>query len=116
MDNVKILIVEDEVLIAEDLKDMLSSFGMKEVQMAHDKTSALGIIQTFSPKIVLLDIRMEKETDGLEIGKLLKGNPDISYIYITAHSDVAMVKKILETEPSGYITKPIKKSDLYASI
>lgn len=116
MDNVRILIVEDEVLIAEDLKDMLFSFGMKEIQMAHDKTSALGLIETFNPKIVLLDIRMENETDGLEIGKLLKGNTNISYIYITAHSDMAMVQKIIETKPAGYITKPIKKSDLYASV
>lgn len=118
MHQAKILIVEDEVLIAEDLKDTLIGFGIHQdqIKMAHDKNTAMWLIEEFKPEIVLLDIRMERETDGLEIGKSLKGNTDISYIYITAHSDVAMVQKIIETEPSGYITKPIKKSDLYAGI
>jgi len=116
MEKTKILIVEDEILIAEDLKDILISFGIKHIDMAHDKKTAIDKINEFSPEIVLLDIRMENETDGLEIGKYLQKLPNIIYIYITAHSDVAMVKKILETQPAGYITKPIKKSDLFASI
>lgn len=116
MEETKILIVEDEILIAEDLKDILLSFGANKIKMAHDKAGAIDTINEFKPDIVLLDIRMEKENDGLEIGKYLQGKPNIIYIYITAHSDVAMVKKIIETQPAGYITKPIKKSDLYASI
>ncbi len=116
MNKVKILIVEDEILIAEDLKDILLSFGVELIDMAHDKTTAIAKIESFNPEIVLLDIRMEKETDGLEVGEYLMKKGGISYIYITAHSDVAMVKKIIETQPAGYITKPIKKSDLFANI
>jgi two-component system, LytTR family, response regulator LytT len=116
MEKIKILIVEDEILIAEDLKDLLASFGMKLIAMAHDKRKALQLIEEFKPRLVLLDIRMEGEKDGLEIGEYLHHKTDISFIYITAHSDVAMVKKIVDTQPAGYITKPIKKSDLYASI
>jgi len=116
MEKTRILIVEDEILIAEDLKDILASFNMKSVSMAHDKRTAIQMIEELNPQIVLLDIRMEGEKDGLEIGEYLNNNKNISFIYITAHSDVAMVKKIVETQPAGYITKPIKKSDLYASI
>jgi two-component system, LytTR family, response regulator LytT len=116
MEKIKILIVEDEILIAEDLKDILASFNMKLIAMAHDKRRAFQLIEEFKPQIVLLDIRMEGEKDGLEIGEYLNNKTTISFIYITAHSDVAMVKKIIETQPAGYITKPIKKSDLYASI
>jgi two-component system, LytTR family, response regulator LytT len=116
MRTTKILIVEDEILIAEDLKDALHSLGFSLVEMAHDKSSAFQAIERYNPDIILLDIRMENETDGLEIGKHISKNSGNPFIYITAHSDVAMVKEIIKTNPAAYITKPVKKSDLYASI
>lgn len=116
MEHIKILIVEDEILIAEDLKDILRSFGCKQIAMAHDKKTALTLLETFKPDIALLDIRMEKETDGLEIGEYINTMQQIPFIYITAHSDVEMIKKIVKTKPMGYITKPFKKSDLFANI
>ena len=116
MDSLKILIVEDEVLIAEDLKDILLSFGVKDIEMAHDKAGALEALEAFDPDMVLLDIRMRNETDGIEIGEYISKNYQKPFIYITAHSDVEMIKQIIKTKPLAYITKPIKKSDLFASI
>ena len=116
MNSLRILIVEDEILIAEDLKDSLFSLGCKNVEMAHDKSTALQYIEKFKPDLILLDIRMENETDGLEIGSYISKNSGNPFIYITAHSDVAMVKEIIKTNPAGYITKPVRKSDLFASI
>lgn len=117
MSNIKILIVDDEILIAEDLKDVLESMGYLNVEMAHDKAEAIVKIKSFEPDIALLDIRMEKELDGLEIGDFINTLPrKISFIYITAHSDVAMIKEIVKIKPDGYITKPYKKSDLFAAI
>lgn len=116
MYNLKILIVEDEVLIAEDLKDILLSFGVQYIEMAHDKAGALEALEAFDPDVVLLDIRMEKETDGIEIGEHISKNYQKPFIFITAHSDVEMIKRIVKTKPLAYITKPIKKSDLFASI
>lgn len=116
MTPLKILIVEDEVLIAEDLKDNLHSFGYDHCEMAHTKSDAFKAIENFQPDLVLLDVRMEKEKDGLEIGDELSKNNKIPFIYITAHSDVNMIREIVKTKPAGYITKPIKKSDLFAAI
>lgn len=116
MNATRILIVEDEILIAEDLKDTLNNLGYHEIEMAHDKSTAIDKIKRFEPHVVLLDIRLENETDGLEIGTYMAQNSSIPFIYITAHSDVAMVREILKTQPAGYITKPVKKSDLFASI
>ncbi|HYG52980.1 MAG TPA: response regulator transcription factor [Flavobacteriales bacterium] len=116
MKNTKILIVDDEVLIAEDLKDNLLSFGVKNIEMAHDKEGALEMLHKFDPEVILLDIRMENETDGIEIGEYIAKNTQKLFIYITAHSDVEMIRKIIKTRPVAYITKPVKKSDLYASI
>lgn len=116
MEKIKIVIVDDEILIAEDLKDMLNSFGIRKIEMAHDKQTALILISEYKPDVVLLDIRMEKELDGLEIGEYINTHFKLPFIYITAHSDVEMIKLIVKTKPAGYITKPFKKSDLFANI
>lgn len=116
MKNTKILIVEDEILIAEDLKDTLQILGFTAIELAHDKKTALQKLETFCPQITLLDIRLEKDTEGIEIGNFIASKKLGQFIYITAHSDVEMVKKIIYTNPSAYITKPVKKSDLFASI
>ena len=116
MENTKILIVEDEILIAEDLKDTLQVLGFTAVELAHDKKTAIQKLETFNPKITLLDIRLEKDTEGIEIGNYIAAHQLGQFIYVTAHSDVEMVKKIIKTNPSAYITKPVKKSDLFASI
>lgn len=116
MEDLKVLIVEDEILIAEDLKDNLQGFGITKIRMVHDKDEAMLEIRTWKPDLLLLDIRLEKDTEGIEIGKYLMNNNPIPFIYITAHSDVELIKKIVKTKPAGYITKPFKKSDLFASI
>jgi DNA-binding LytR/AlgR family response regulator len=116
MQNTKILIVEDEVLIAEDIKDALISFGILKIEMAHSKTDAFALINSFQPDLILLDIRMEGNTDGLDIANELKQNGLAPFVFITSHSDVDMIKEIIKTNPAGYITKPFKKSDLFASI
>lgn len=116
MENLKILIVEDEILIAEDLKDLLLSFGIKSIELSHDKENAFQKINTFKPDIILLDIRLEGNNDGLDIANYLQQSNQIPHIFITSHSDVEMIKEIVKTNPAGYITKPFKKSDLFASI
>jgi two-component system, LytTR family, response regulator LytT len=116
MENLRILIVDDEVLIAEDLKDILSGFGHREIYLAHSKSEAIKSLDGLKPDVALLDIRMEKELDGLEISEYINANRKIPFIYITAHSDMAMIKEIVKTKPAAYITKPFKKTDLYASL
>jgi two-component system, LytTR family, response regulator LytT len=115
MQHLKILIVDDEILIAEHISDTLKSFGVKQIKMAHDKISATAIAATFVPSVVLLDIRMESETTGLQLGTFLQ-EKNIPFIYITSHTDVAMVEKIIKTKPFAYLSKPLKKSDLLANL
>ena len=116
MTNFKILIVEDEILIAEDLSDLLRSFGINEIDMAHDKNSAIKKINEFNPDLILLDVRMENELTGIQIAEIINEKYKTPFIFITAHSDVEMMKSILKTVPVGYITKPFKKADLFANI
>lgn len=116
MENLRLLIIEDEVLIAEDLKDSVLSFGVKHIDMAHSEQIALEKIAKFKPDIVLLDIRLNGENSGLKIAEDVLVKLKTPFIFITSHSDISMVKEIVKTNPNGYITKPFKLSDLYATL
>lgn len=112
----KILIVDDEVLLAEFLKDELIALGYSNIKLAHNKTQAIKLINEFNPDLVLLDIRMKNEREGIEIGEEINNTFKIPFIYITAHSDKEIVKQAIATKPMGYITKPFKQTDVYAAV
>lgn len=114
--NFKILIVDDEVLIAEFLKDELFALGYTNVELAHNSKQAFASIEKFNPLVVLLDIRMKSEREGIEIAEKINETYNIPFIFITAHSDKEIVQQALGTKPAGYITKPFKQIDVYAAI
>jgi two-component system, LytTR family, response regulator LytT len=114
--NFKILIVEDEVLIAEFLKDELETLGYSNIEMAHNSKQAFEKIDAFNPDVVLLDIRMHTEREGIEIAEKINESYQTPFIFITSHSDKEIVQQALGTKPAGYITKPFKKMDVYASV
>ena len=114
--NFKILIVDDEVLIAEFLKDILQSLGYSNLRLAHNKDQAIVHVIEFMPDLVLLDIRMNGELEGIEIAEEISLHYKTPFLFITAHSDKIIVQKALDTKPVGYITKPFKKMDIYAAV
>lgn len=118
MNNVKhrILIGEDNVLIAEHLKDILLDFGYEVVAMFHHKKAIIEGIQTHQPDLILLDIKMETEFTGVEIGNYVAQNYNIPFIYITAHSERTTLEKALKSKPAGYILKPFKAIEIEIAI
>lgn len=112
----RIVIGEDEILIAEHLKDIVKSFKHEVVGVGHNKNEILRLIEKTKPDMVLLDIRMESKFTGIEIGKILLHQYGIPFIYITAHSDKEIIERALPTKPSGYIIKPFKPMDVYTAI
>lgn len=116
MNTETILIVEDEVLIAEHIKDLLLGFGLQEIYLAHSYPLALAAIEKLNPSIVLLDIHLKLPTEGIELAKLLDEKGGIPYIFISANVDLLIIQEATHTHAAAYITKPIKKSDLFAAI
>jgi two-component system response regulator LytT len=114
--NFKILIVDDEVLLAEFLKDELIALGYSNIKLAHNKSQAINRIIEFNPDLILLDIRLKTEREGIEIGEEINNTFKIPFIYITAHSDKDIVTQAIATKPVGYITKPFKQSDVFAAV
>jgi DNA-binding LytR/AlgR family response regulator len=111
-----ILIVEDEVLIAEYIKDNLISLGFSQITLAHSKSEALHAMELDKPDLALLDIRMKHELDGIAIAETIAKTNKIPFIFITAHSDQDIVRKALATQPAAYLTKPFKKVDVFAAV
>lgn len=116
MKNFKILIVEDEILIAEHIKDYLLNFGFSHISMAHTKNTALEALSCMEIDLILLDLHLQQPKDGLEIARSIDKTKKCPYIFITANVDVLIIQEAIQVNASGYITKPVKKTDLFAAI
>lgn len=112
----KILIVEDEAVIAEHLKMLLENNGIDQIELAYSKESALKAFKNYKPDLIFLDIHMENEMDGIELANHINEHHQIPFIFVTAHSDNAIIKKATQTKPAAYITKPFKNADIIAAI
>ena len=114
--NIKVLIVDDEVLIAETLKDLLQRLNFEQIKLAHSKDETFKLLKLWTPDMAILDIRMVELYDGLELGEYLRNELKIPFMYVTAHSDMEMTQRIMKTKPDGYITKPIRLNELMINV
>ncbi|MBT8233950.1 MAG: response regulator transcription factor [Saprospiraceae bacterium] len=114
--KLKVLIVEDEVLIAKHIEDTLLSNNFLPIGIAHDSETALDYIANRSPEFVILDINIDGNKDGIEVAEVLKANYDIPFMFLTALSDIQTLDRAKKVNPSGYIVKPFKTRDLISSI
>ncbi|MCF7794676.1 MAG: response regulator [Candidatus Cloacimonetes bacterium] len=112
----KILIVEDEQIIAQDIKMLLDMEGY-EVISVHDRgEEALKQIKQERPDLVLVDIDLPGRMNGIELSKEIGLKMGIPVIFVTAFSEAKTVKKAMETKPAAYIMKPIFDEDLLIEI
>ncbi len=112
----KLLIVEDELLIAEDLRMQLTKLGYHVIGMAVSYLEAIELIMEDLPDLVLLDINIKGDKDGIELGHFLHFEVEIPFIYLTSHSDSNTLARAKETQPDAYLLKPYKKEGLYTAI
>jgi PAS domain S-box-containing protein len=112
----RILIVEDEGIVAEDIADSLSSMGYVVVAIAPSGERAIEMADDFGPDLVLMDIRLAGAMDGIEAARRIRRDRDVPVIYLTAHSDKEITRRAKETEPFGYIIKPFKAPELRCAI
>ncbi|MBK6275892.1 MAG: response regulator [Saprospirales bacterium] len=112
----KILIVEDEPLIAEDIAEILQKNEFVVTNIAYSKEFALSELSTNLPDMALLDINLNNKMDGIEIAQIIQANYQIPFIFITSYSDKNTLEKAKLTEPSGYIVKPFNEASLCSSI
>lgn len=110
----KILIVEDQVLIANHVKNILNEFDVFSIELSFNLSDASVKIKNFLPNIILLDINVEGKDSGIEWA--LNNVVNEKVIFITGQTEMETLKKALDIKPVAYLTKPIKKIDLVAAI
>jgi two-component system, cell cycle sensor histidine kinase and response regulator CckA len=108
----QILVVEDERLIAADLQKRLEKLGYLVPVIASSGEEALRCARSTPFDLVLMDIRLQGEMDGIATAQALKAERDTAVVYLTAHSDSDTLNRAKLTEPHGYILKPITDGDL----
>lgn len=116
MSNIKTLIVEDELIIAEDMKGMLKEMQHDVIGIASDCDEAEGILSREIPDIVLVDIHLRGGDDGISLAQTIREKYDIPIVFITSYSDKTTVDRAKKVKPEGYIVKPFEKADLYTAI
>ena len=116
MHEINILIVEDEVLIAQDLKEILEEVGYTEIYKARNYNQAIDQFKQQKIDIVLLDINLNDSKSGIDLGNYIHQQLHIPFIYITSYSDTETIANVKQTKPSAFLLKPYNKSHLLASI
>ncbi|MAN58895.1 MAG: DNA-binding response regulator [Flavobacteriaceae bacterium] len=113
---IKILIVEDEMVIAANISLQLSELGYEVTGILPRGEEALSHVKETEPDIVLMDIQLKGALDGIETAKIMQQDSHIPIIYLTANADEAHFKRAKETHPYAFISKPFKKLDLQRAI
>lgn len=113
---VKILIVEDEMIIAANISLQLTTIGYEVIGIVPRAEDALTCVKADQPDIVLMDINLKGDLDGIDTVKLIKKTHDVAVIYLTANADEAHFNRAKSTHPYAFISKPFKKLDLQRAI
>lgn len=115
-DKIRVLIVEDEPIVAEDIKNRLELLGYEVAGLAKSADKAVALAGRERPEIVLMDIRLEGQTDGIEAADQIRKRWDLPVIFLTAYSEDSAISRAKLAEPFGYILKPFEDRELKTTI
>lgn len=112
----KIIVVEDELIIAHDIKGILEQEDYEAIINIVNVDQAIEAIETENPNLVLIDVNLKSNKDGTEIGHYLLQKDTIPFVYITSNSDSITLEKVKDTRPYGFIVKPFKPIDIKTTV
>ena len=112
----KILIVEDESIIAEDISDSLISLGYRITGMVYSGEEAIEAAAKCRPDLVLMDVNLQGEIDGITAAAEIRSRFQIPVVYLTAYADENTLRRVNATKPFGYIVKPFEEKNLHTTI
>src|SRR5208283_1742734 len=112
MKKPRILVVEDDRIIARSLRLILERLGYEVTALASTGQAAIHEAEVTKPDLILMDIVLDGEMDGIEAARVIRSHLSIPIIYLTAHADHATRERADATQPFGYLLKPIMKDDL----
>jgi len=116
MNKIKILIVEDELIIAEDLKDILEGLGYEVCGIAISAREALIFLEEKAPDLAILDIQIKGGRDGIALAEEINEQFHIPFIMLTSHADSKTLARVKAVHPYGYLVKPFQEKEIHATI
>ncbi len=116
MPKTKILVVEDETIIAMTIEDRLNSLGYTVLDMVHTGEKAVQQAGELQPDLVLMDITLKGKMDGVEAAAQIRARFDIPVIYLTAYADEDTLQRAKVAEPFGYLLKPLGEREMHTAI
>ncbi len=114
--SMSIFIVEDEKIVALDIAASLKSLGYNVIGMASSGSEAITKVREKVPDLILMDIRLKGEMDGISAAAKIRSEHDVPVIYLTAYADENTLSRAKHTEPYGYLLKPYEKRVLHSTI
>jgi len=116
MSGEKILLVEDDNIIAKVAEWRLKNLGYTLIGRAVTGAEAMEFVVRNKPDVVLMDINIKGEIDGIETARMIKKGFNIPVIYVTSHSDGPTLERAKATQPDGFIIKPFEDNELRVAI
>src|SRR6185503_3525199 len=116
MSEFKIVIIEDEAIIAQNIAVYLNNNDFTVSAIAYDAEEAITLLTEHAPDAAILDINLDSEMDGIQIAEFINRNLHIPFLYLTSHADKETLERAKKTEPSGYIVKPFNEKTLLATL
>jgi len=116
MKHLKIGIVEDDLLIAESIASTLKQIGYHPTKPVRSYDDALKMIETETPDLLIIDITLVGEKDGVDLALKINKDFGIPFIFLTAYSDAATVNRAKKANPYAYLVKPFTENDLFTSV
>lgn len=116
MSQANILVVEDDPTIAIDITLQLEEMDYEVVDTIHRAEEAESILEKRNVDLVMLDINLEGEMSGIDLGSIIQKKYNIPFVYLTSYSDEDTLTSAAHTFPAGYLVKPFKQADLSSTI
>lgn len=116
MGKFKIVVVEDESIVAKDLQSSLKNMGYNVPAVVSTGEKAIEAVHKYRPNLILMDIMLKGEMSGIDAAKIIKERFDIPVVFLTAYADEDTLEKAKPSVPYGYIIKPFKEKELQTTI
>jgi DNA-binding NarL/FixJ family response regulator len=116
MSEFKILIVEDEAIIAQNIAVYLNNSDFVVSGIAYDDEEAMLQLKQNTPDAAILDINLDCETDGIQIAEYINKNTPMPFLFLTSHADKDTLERAKKVEPWGYVVKPFNEKSLVATL
>lgn len=114
--KIKILLVEDDIILSESNQFILKKLGYEVVGTAINSFQAIEFVKKENPDIILMDVQIEGEIDGIETAKIIKNEFNVPVIFISSQSEPEVIQRAKKVNPFGYLIKPVTKNDLQVAL